>query len=73
MPGDPKECREHASRCAELATTAGTPELKAPLVELSRSWVKLAIELENAHALLDHNPLPPKEAGAGCLTRARRS
>jgi len=26
MPGDPKACREHARRCAELAVLAATPE-----------------------------------------------
>jgi hypothetical protein len=29
MPGDPKECRRHAARCAELAVAARTPQLKA--------------------------------------------
>jgi hypothetical protein len=26
MPGDPKECRQHALRCAELAESADRPE-----------------------------------------------
>ena len=48
MPGDPKECRQHAMRCAEFAVTAHTPQLKAAFLGLSKSWEKLAIQLEDA-------------------------
>ena len=47
MPGNPRECRENAARCAELALRAKAKHLKIVLVELSRSWEKLAIDLEN--------------------------
>jgi hypothetical protein len=50
MPGDPKECRGHALRCAELAMKARTPQLKSMFLELSKNWEKLAIQLENAVA-----------------------
>jgi hypothetical protein len=53
MPGDPKECRQHAMRCAELAANARTQQLRATLLELSANWVKLADELERTKALLD--------------------
>ena len=53
MPGDPKECRHHAASCAELANTARSPELRLTLINLSQNWLKLAIELERARALLD--------------------
>ena len=33
MPGDPKECREHAKRCWELASETTNPALKESLVE----------------------------------------
>src|SRR5262249_42009759 len=59
MPGDPRECRRHAVRCADLAHSARSPELKQTLIELSRNWVKLAIELERTYAVLDDTePLP---------------
>jgi hypothetical protein len=59
MPGDPKACRENALRCAELASSAGTPELKATLISLSKNWINLAVELERAHALLEtDHPTP---------------
>jgi hypothetical protein len=61
MPGNPKECRQNALRCAELAQTARTPELKRTLVELSKNWLKMAIELERARALLDQNPPSEKK------------
>jgi hypothetical protein len=52
MPGDPKECRKHAARCAEMAVAARTPQLKATFLGLSKHWEKLAIQLENAFAQL---------------------
>jgi hypothetical protein len=52
MPGDPRECRMHAVRCAELAVTAETPQLKATFLGLSKHWEKLAIQLEDAFAKL---------------------
>ena len=55
MPGDAKECRKNASRCADLAHAARTPELKQTLIELSRNWLKLAIELERARGLTDES------------------
>jgi hypothetical protein len=52
MPGDHKECRLHALRCAELATTAKSPQLRATFLDLSKSWVRLAESLEKSHALM---------------------
>jgi hypothetical protein len=52
MPGDPKECRMRAARCAELAAAARTPQLKAWFLGLSKQWERLAIELENGFAKL---------------------
>ena len=57
MSGDPKECRLNAMRCAELANSAKTPELKQTLLDISQMWVKLAIEMEQSYALIDrHTP-----------------
>ena len=52
MPGDPKECRLRAFRCAELAANARAPQLKATLLELSANWQKLAGDLEVTQVLL---------------------
>ena len=61
MPGDPKQCRFHAMRCAELAKTAKTAQLKATLLELSTNWVKLAESLEMTHALMDEDKVDFKK------------
>jgi hypothetical protein len=61
MPGDPKECRLRALRCAELAKTAKTEQLKATLLDLSKNWVKLAESLERTHALLDEEKVDFKK------------
>ena len=48
MPVDPKECRKHALFCTELAAAARSTRSKALFLELSLSWEKLAIQLEDA-------------------------
>jgi hypothetical protein len=53
MPGDPKECRLHALRCAELAGTARPQQLKATLLELAKNWEKLAVDLQRTQSLVD--------------------
>ena len=53
MPGDPKECRAHARRCAELAKVATTPEARDRFHSLQQSWIRLAADLDSAKALLD--------------------
>jgi hypothetical protein len=55
MPGDPEESRRLASRCAEIAATATTPQLKAWFSDLSMQWEKLAIELEKDFAKFVEN------------------
>jgi hypothetical protein len=52
MPDNFKEYRMHAARYAELAVAARTPQLKATFLALSKSWEKLAIQLEDAFAKL---------------------
>ena len=61
MPGDPKECRLRALRCAQLAATAKTPQLKATLLDLSKNWVRLAESLEKTHALMDEDAVDFKK------------
>ena len=52
MPGDPREYRQHATRCAELATNVKDVEFKATYLALSRQWEMFAAELEAAEAKL---------------------
>jgi hypothetical protein len=46
MPGNPRECREHAARCAELAVTARTSQMRITFLELAKNWENLAIQIE---------------------------
>jgi len=48
MPGNPKECRRNAARCAELAVAAHTPQLRARFLELSKNWEKLVVARKRA-------------------------
>jgi hypothetical protein len=50
MPRDPKECREHAARDAELTVKARAPRSGAIFLELSKNWEKITIQLEDAFA-----------------------
>jgi hypothetical protein len=66
MPGDPNECRQHARRCAELASIATTPEARDQFLSLQMSWIRLAADLEQAKAFIDAldkmDEEPPKAA-----------
>jgi hypothetical protein len=52
MPGDPKECREHAKRCWALASETTNSALKESLLDIAQRWSRLARELEVTHSLL---------------------
>ena len=68
MHGDPRACREHARRCAELAALVATSEEREHFRSLERTWIRLAAELENVEAFLntmdeiDLNQTYPPEA-----------
>ena len=53
MPGNPEECRQHATRCWVLAGEAANPEIKKSLVEIAQRWTALAADLEATHKLLE--------------------
>jgi hypothetical protein len=53
MPGDPKECREHAKRCLKIAQEATNRTLKASLEEIAQQWLRLAADLEATKPLLE--------------------
>jgi hypothetical protein len=52
MPGDPKECRQHAECCGELARLATTPQARETFLSLQMTWIRLAMELDQARALI---------------------
>jgi hypothetical protein len=53
MPGDPKECRQHALTCARLAQTSAIPQARERFASLANTWVRLAEDLERTLALLE--------------------
>jgi len=53
MPGDPKECRQHAMNCLQLAETASNAEARRTFVDLANHWTRFAVELEGAQRFLD--------------------
>ena len=38
MPGDPKECRNHALNCLQIAEASANTEITRTFVDLSHSW-----------------------------------
>jgi hypothetical protein len=50
MPCDPKQCRENAVRCEELAKTAGSPEHARVLLDLAKQWLKVAAQQERVRS-----------------------
>jgi hypothetical protein len=71
VQGDPEGCRRQALRCAELANTARTQELKQQLLVLSRNWLDMAIHLERNHAQeqLEEAALADKKPAAPSVRR----
>jgi len=52
MPGNPKECRQHALNCVQLAKAAQSQEARGRFAHLARTWIRLAEELERIQAVL---------------------
>ena len=52
MP-DPKQCRDNADFCAKLAENAKTPEERESFMELTQTWIQLAINMETLIGLMD--------------------
>jgi len=55
MPGDPKECRQRAAHCIELANAAKSENDKRRMMELAATWVRLADELDRAQTIIAEN------------------
>jgi hypothetical protein len=53
MPGDPRECRQHALSCVRLAQTSASPQAREQFANLARTWIRLADDLERSQALLN--------------------
>jgi hypothetical protein len=73
MPGNPKECREHAANCRSLAEQTSNPSAKEAFTSLANHWERLASELESAEAfLLAMAATEPKKASTSGLRPRRK-
>jgi len=52
MPGNPKECRQHAGNCRRLASESLTVSGRNTFLNLADHWERLAAELENAELFI---------------------
>jgi hypothetical protein len=52
MPGDPRECRQHALSCVRLAQTSASPQAREQFANLARTWIRLADDLERSQTFL---------------------
>ena len=50
-PGDPKDGRQYAARCRELADQTNDPLAQKAYLDLAQSWSRLADELERVRIL----------------------
>jgi vacuolar-type H+-ATPase subunit H len=48
MPLDPRDCREHAKRCIELAAETTDPKAQEILTNTAQNWERLASKLADA-------------------------
>ena len=63
MPGDPKECRQHALACVRLAQTSATPQARERFASLAKTWIRLADDLERTLAILAQRMTAPSRSG----------
>jgi hypothetical protein len=42
MPGNPRECREHAANCRQLAESASVATAREAFLKLANTWDRLA-------------------------------
>ena len=55
----PVECRQHAIECQQMAERAANLRMQSILIDMARTWQRLALELEHhlsyKHQSLSHN------------------
>jgi hypothetical protein len=52
MPGDPKECKQHAENCRRIAAEARTVSDRSHFLALADTWDRLAVELETSEPFI---------------------
>jgi hypothetical protein len=64
MPGNPKECRENAKQCLELASVARTQAGRERFEGLAQKWMAMANDYEVANLLLANWRIPTAQDGS---------
>ena len=64
MPGNPKECRENAKHCLQLAFAARTQVGRERFEGLAQRWMALANDYEAANFLLANWRFPTAQDGS---------
>ena len=52
MRTNPRECREHAQRCRQLALRAPSAQAEVSYLDTARAWEQRAAEIEGAQAFV---------------------
>jgi hypothetical protein len=53
MSEDSRNCRQNALECGRLSETAPSAEAKEHFAELSKIWMRVAVDIETGRALAD--------------------
>ena len=71
MPGNPKECRENAKQCLQLASAARTQAGRERFEGLAQRWMALANDYEAANLLLANWRFRPRTMHRSLWSRSR--
>ena len=54
----PVECRQHAVECQRMAERAANLRMRSTLIDMSRTWQRLALEVEQQSSYKNESLLP---------------
>jgi hypothetical protein len=60
---DPKDCREQAARCIEMANGALNVRMQSLMFDMANIWLKLAVELERGEEGRERRHFQPISLG----------
>jgi len=60
VPSSPKEFREFAQECLRWADETKSERHRQVLLEMARTWMEAALQLERSWALIDDSTLPSR-------------
>ena len=59
MVGDPKECRDNAQRCIEMANRSKDTKTQTMLFDMAAVWTKLAADIERSEVARKQSKTKP--------------